>query len=312
MGLKYNVLWVDDQIEDVQEYGLIRAIEEYLHEMGFIPFVAQYEDIKNAENDLKITKYDLVLSDFNIGGEGANGDVLISNIRAGKIYTEVLFYSAQSGFPEIAKQLFQDRVSFIQLTGTNGYKKLEDKIKWLIDQTLTRFHEIESLRGLVMAETSFLDNQVKSLLTLYFEMDKENKTTLRKSILKKIEKSLNGNMKDGKLKLADKSDLEIIDSRLFDANKKARTIQDLIVLENINSDEKLADFFNLYKQDVLDLRNDLAHAPAKRENGKEFLIVSRKNGEEYIEFNLDTAICIRKNLLEYGRLLDLVREDISK
>ena len=318
MGLHYNILWVDDQIEDIEEYGLFVSVKGHLQKLGFIPHIVPFKDIENAEQDLKTKKYDLILSDFNIGGVQKNGDVLISNIRAGKIYTEVLFYSAQSNFRDIAQKLFQDRVSFINLTERNIYRQLENKIKWLVDQTIRKFQEIESLRGLVMTETSHLDSIVENILISYFEADGKHKSTLRESILKKIIGSIEGNLdKDRRLKLASKSDSDIIKSRLFDANKKARTIQDLVSLEKINDDVKLKDFFKFYKRDVLNLRNDLAHAPVKSKNGVEYLVVSRKDSEnnlieEDVIFDLKKSIAIRKDLLEYERLLNLIQESISK
>ena len=313
MGLSYKILWVDDQIEELIDYGLQANIKQYLTDLGFEPYIESFEDIASAEQYLSSKKYDLILSDYNIS-ESGNGDVLIRRVREGKIYTEVLFYSAQANFDAIAKSLYQDRVSFISISAQDGYDKLEEKAKWLIDQTLTKLQEIESIRGLVMAETSRLDDLVKATLIIYFESSSENKSQLRKSILKSLHDSLRSNFyKNGELKLESKDNAEIVQSRLFDASKMARSIKELIDLEKINQDDvQFENFFENYKKDILDPRNDLAHAKASiDENGREYLSVTTQGSEKKILFDHVKVVEIRRNLSKYNKLLLTLQGKIS-
>lgn len=313
MGLHYKILWVDDQFGELIDYGLKTSIERHLAELGFEPFVEFFEDITTAQQGMISKKYDLIISDYNISEDG-NGDLLIQRIREGKIYTEVLFYSAQSEFDAIAKRLYQDRVSFISIAAQDGYDKLVDKAKWLINQTLTKLQEVESIRGLVMSETSQLDDLVKIILKVYFESERENKTKLRDDILKRIEGSLKDNFtKTGELKLRSKTDSEIVQSRIFDASKMARSINKLIELEQIHlADSKFENFFEGYKQHVLDLRNDLAHAKAEMdENGNEYLVIGGEGTTKTRIFNHEETIRIRKTLLRYRTLLQSLKDRIT-
>ncbi|MEM7530673.1 MAG: hypothetical protein AAF639_00735 [Chloroflexota bacterium] len=143
MGLHYKILWVDDRIENIKMLGLITNIEHYLAELGFMPVIDDFEDIVTAQQTLLSQQYDLILSDYHISEKG-NGDTLIRNIRDSEISTEILFYSALPNFTDVTKELYWDRVSFINIVGICGYDELEQKTKWLIDQTLTRFHNVKS------------------------------------------------------------------------------------------------------------------------------------------------------------------------
>src|SRR5205085_9226273 len=98
-------------------------------------------------------------------GGGEQGDVLISHIRSGGIFTEVLFYSGQPNFANIAKEtIWRDRLSFFSMGGKNGYRGFTEKVTWLINQTVSKLQEINSIRGLVMAQTSELDNIIEDVL----------------------------------------------------------------------------------------------------------------------------------------------------
>lgn len=298
MGLTYKILWVDDQIEGLIELGLRDNLEAYLIDLGFSPTIKCFEDTISAREELEITKYDLILSDFNID-DGENGDILIKKIRDGNIFTEVLFYSGQYNFSDIAQRLSVDRVSLLSIAGQATYQGLERKIKWLIDQTLVKLHEIESLRGLVMSETSHLDSLVEDILKAYFQCSSPNVSLLRNRIIDKIKSSAKSNFSNAE-KLVEKNDLEIIKSRLFDASKKARSVKDLIQIEAIEHQQEFGDFFESYKRDVLDVRNNLAHAKACLNNGQEYLIIGDGNQEV---FDRQKAIQIRKNLLRYSQFL---------
>ena len=306
MSVTYKILWIDDQIEGLIDFGLKGNLETYLVDLGFVPTINCFEDTESAREELNKTKYDLILSDFNID-DGENGDVLITRIREGAIFTEVLFYSAQPNFSSVVQNLNIDRVSLLSIAGSVPYSSLEQKAKWLIDQTILKLHEIESLRGLVMSETSQLDSIVEAILSIYFQTDNPQVQILRNSILSKIKTSAKSNLRKAE-KLADVSNLDLIKSRLFDASKKARSIKDLIKIVAIKQTYQFSDFFENYKRDVLDTRNKLAHARADNINGQECLIVEDGNREV---FDQQKVIQIRKNLLQYNKFLNELKAEVE-
>ncbi|MDO8899163.1 MAG: hypothetical protein Q7V19_16045, partial [Bacteroidales bacterium] len=104
---------------------------------------------------------------------------------------------------------------------------------------------------------------------------------------------------------------EIVKSRLFDADKKSRTVNKIIEILNVN-DNQFKDFHKNYKNDVLDTRNDLAHAKSDTIDGIEYLIISRKDGEHPIKFNQEHCVQIRRNLRKHTELLKSIREIVIK
>lgn len=306
MGLTYKILWIDDQIEGLIEFGLKDNLEAHLIDLGFNPTINCFEDTESAREELSKTKYDLILSDFNID-DGENGDILIRKIREGFIFTEVLFYSAQPNFSSVVQNLAIDRVSLLSIAGQVPYSSLEQKAKWLIDQTTLKLREIESLRGLVMSETSQLDSIVEDILSVYLQTDDPEVERLRNSILSKIKSSAKSNLRKAE-KLADVGKLELVKSRLFDASKKARSIKDLINIVVIKQTYRFGDFFENYKRDVLDIRNKLAHARADNIDGQECLIVEDGNREV---FDQQKVIQIRKNLLQYNKFLNDLKAEVE-
>ncbi len=309
MGLAYKILWVDDQIDDLIDLGLKENLGTYLADLGFIPTISCFEDTESAKKELEVTKYDLILSDFNID-DGENGDVLIKKIRDGEIFTEVLFYSAQPDFSSVVQNLSVDRVSLLSIAGQVPLSRLEQKAKWLIDQTIVKLQEIENLRGLVMSETSHLDSMVEDILTAYFQTDRLNVSKLRKNILRKIKSSTKSNLRKAE-KLVEENDYYLIKSRLFDASKKARAIKDLIKLETIDHEQLFDDFFESYKRDVLDIRNKLAHAKAHSNNGQEYLIIDNEGRKNQEIVDQQKAIKIRKNLLRYNQFLKELKTKVD-
>src|SRR5690606_29259589 len=115
MKLHYKILWIDDNIEEFIELGIRDELFAFLELKGFEPIIDCFEETSPAIANLQREKYDLILSDYNIdekeNRKEYQGDYLINFIREKEIFTEVLFYSAQANFNEIAMRLLQDRVS---------------------------------------------------------------------------------------------------------------------------------------------------------------------------------------------------------
>jgi len=311
MKMNYKILWIDDNIEDYIDMGIKSEFMVYLDNLGFIPTVDTFEDSKEAEKAINATKYDLILSDYSIDEKGKEkekqGDILIQKIRDGGVFTEVLFYSAQENFEEIAKNLYRDRVSFFSLVGDEGMKEFRVRTYRLIQLTISKLQELNSIRGLVMSETSELDNTVIDILNGFFSNETGEAKDLRDYILKAVAQSAEGNSKRA-VKFNELSNSEILKERIFDANKKARTIGRLIELKKLDRTDPFIGFYDNYKTDVLDTRNDLAHAKSDVIDGIEYLIVSRKDGDHSEKFDQESCIQIRKNLRKHSDILKAIRE----
>ncbi len=309
MRLEYRILWIDDQIEDYIENGLKDEFAAYLEKLAFIPDIDCFETVSVAEEKLKNKEYDLILSDYNIGDDG-NGKDLIDRIRSGEIYTEILFYSAKPDFEEVAKSLYQDRISFLSLVDDSGFRKFKGKTFRLIDLSIRKLQELNSVRGLVMSQTSDLDTTIEDILIDVMEGENEFTEKLRKYVIKKIEDNAKERSKIIE-KINDLSNADIIKHRqLFDADKKSRTLNELLKLCKLLDEELFKKFHENYQSDVLRVRNDLAHAKSDIIDGIEYLIVSRKDGDQPIKYDQAQCIEIRKNLRKYTDLLRKIRERV--
>lgn len=305
-NLKYRILWVDDNIETFIDLTIDKEFEDYLLGLGFVPEIIKFETAEKVLEHLKSDKkFDLILSDLNLAND-ERGDTLINKIREGDIFTEVLFYSGKPGFEEIARTLYQDRVSFFSLIDDEGFRKFREKVYLLIRLTISKLQELNNMRGLVMAETSELDNLVIEILQSFFSKEESETTQLREYIIKSIQDSVKGNSKRSE-KLYDLDNKSILNERIFDADKKARTIGKLLEFKGIHTKEPFIDFYKNYKENVLDKRNLLAHVKSDTIDRIEYLIFSDGSGEK---IDQEQCIKIRTNLKKYSELLRKIRSEI--
>jgi len=308
MSLEYKILWVDDDVETFEDLEYPSRIQNYLSELFFEPIIQTYDTVKEAKENITAQKYDLILSDYNIDNE--KGDDFIRFIREQHVSTEILFYSAQSEFITAAHALLQDRISFASINSPTGegYKILYDKILDLINYTIKKVQELPNVRGLVMTETSYLDKLMSDLILKYIEQAEPKKMTdIQKKLFKHMSKSIKGNLNKNEcenscsLKIEEKAMNEIVKMRLFESSKKAYTIKLLIEIEKLKVETK-ADFYTDYIEDIINNRNNLAHAYSEYQNGKEVLVTNAPNG--IIVFDAEKCAQIRSNILFYKRMLD--------
>ena len=71
MKIKYNILWLDDQIDEFIEDEFVNHIENYLEEEGFEPNVVTVSNSQELFSNLS-GDWDLILTDYNMSDK--NGD----------------------------------------------------------------------------------------------------------------------------------------------------------------------------------------------------------------------------------------------
>lgn len=157
-----------------------------------------------------------------------------------------------------------------------------------------------------MAETSELDNLVIDILQSFFLKEASDTTRLREYIIRSIQDSMKANSKRSE-KLNEFDNKSILNERIFDADKKARTIGKLLEFKGIHTKEPFIDFYMNYKENVLDKRNLLAHVKSDTIDGIEYLIFSDGSGEK---IGQEQCIKIRTNLKKYSELLRNIRSEI--
>jgi CheY-like chemotaxis protein len=299
------MLWIDDQIDKfVNTLDYKSDIENYLKELFFIPIIDICETVDEAKILITGKKYDLILSDYNIDTE--KGDAFIRYIRDQHVNTEILFYTAQRE-PLMVDERSRDRISFFIIPDDlYGFPAFLEKIKQLIDLTIEKLQDLTVIRGLVMAETSQIDKLMEEIIFHYFVTQKNNERDsiwnklmdeMEKNQKDKLDKSTNNCEKKCTLKLRKKEVKDIIKSLEFESSRKAKTINKIMEQEKYDYNTTNKNYFEDYKSEISEHRNNLAHSYSEEKNGIEVIITKKDEGE--IVYDKNKFKEIRENILKY-------------
>jgi CheY-like chemotaxis protein len=302
MKIKYNVLWLDDEINEFVEDGWIEKITQYLAEEGFEPNIISTSKIDVFFSHLD-DSFDLILTDFHMASK--NGDDIVRDIRAKNIQTEILFYTAKADLQAIEKI---DRITFLE-TINEHHSEVANKAKELIGLTIKKFQHIITMRGMIMHETSALDNQMAQILLSYYGSKKVPSDEITKSICSKLNKLLTDKQKTVSNIQKNKNFKKLTkDTFLFSSEFKIEA------LKNILQSFSFVDFTENYKNEVSNLRNKFAHAILETDEttGRQYF----KSGEDGITFDESLCRTIRKNINKHKKNIDnldkIVKDFIDK
>ncbi len=302
MKLDYNILWLDNDLEDYIKNGDVESIKDFLVELGFEPNIVTVKDEAELDKYLDIS-YDLIISDFNLNEE--NGDVIIYRLREEKrLDTEILFYSAKTNF--IQDAAVKERLAFMERINIQiGRDSLLDKIEKVIKRTVRKLFEINATRGLITAATSELDVEIEIL-----------SIAILRNYLKKSDDELNGIVEFYVEDFLSKNPGKFIERhqkvgfdssfKFIEANRKwgifRGSLKEFSKLNTADEIKKFLKFNKTYFDDVIKIRNKFAHAKAER-NGDMVVLKGQIEGED---FEFDTAKCIeiRKKLIDHKREIE--------
>ena len=302
MKLKYNLLWIEneeDWMESVED-DIKSMVEDYAFEY------VRY-NCKQEEEGLDYNAYDLILMDLNLDSQ-PSGDLLIKKIRENGIYTDVVFYSS-GGLDNIKQKAREYNLEGVYFSGRHNVQFVE-KVTKVIETTIRKVQDLNNLRGLVMGEVSELDALMQSVLENYFTTQ-ERLAVLHNKVTQNREKSLhdslenvNPNNCDKKctLSLRNKTIKEIAEA--YDSSQRAHSIH--VILRDLNADGKFGVenkcFFESYREEIIEQRNNLAHCESKMENGLEILC-TRKGDKT---FSAEDFKKIRQNIAKYNKLFNKI------
>lgn len=300
MKIKYKVLWIEndsDWVDSIED-----QIREYIERLGFV-YSMTLIDSERANTNYE--EYDLILMDLNLSGL-PNGAQLIDKIRSLDVFTEVVFYSAQSikDLRALGIDMELEGVYYSGRTPDNSFVK---KVKKVIDSTIRKTQDLANLRGLVMAEVSELDVMMDDILSqfldnpIYLEKFHKKITADREKTIKKS--LLADNCKrDCLLNWRELSISDLIS--ILDASQKARGINLVIVeiakqYDNDIYTPKETNFYSDYYKDIIEKRNILAHCQSYAGEGKDE-VLKTKGGE--VSFSNEDFIRIRTDIQDYQKL----------
>lgn len=291
MKIDYKILWVEDEnswYETTKD-----LFSELLDDLGFKLDSVRCKNIDEVKYEVAINNlkdYDLLLVDYTLGNT-ASGDTIIEfirNIQENPILTEVLFYSS-------AVENVRDSMHKLGLEGvyTADRKEIETKFELVLNTTIKKIQEVNSMRGLIMAETSDLDDLMVNIIVKLLGSD------ISKEIDAYVNEKIDETLAKSQSLASNENTIEKVkDSRIFTSLNKAKTITRLYKLKKIG----IAKFSNLYDDKIISTRNLFAHVTESYENGVKVLI-SHSTGKKEV-FNEERCVEIRKDLIEYRKVLE--------
>ncbi|MCJ0741844.1 response regulator [Pedobacter montanisoli] len=302
MKLKYNILWIENEHEWLDP--ALEFVSDLIEEHGFepVPTVRSKEEevLGLLAEEKPFKDFDLILVDLQLD-KGDRGSNIIKNIRDHKIFTDVIFYSQDTeGIRQIVKDQWLDGV----YCSSRNRADFEDKFERVFLTTIKKIQHISSMRGLVLSETSQLDVLLVDIIGLFFKnRETEEITSLKKYIVKDlILSSAKDNLKRAENITNNIASEDLLNHKLFDSYKKMRAVGKIIEkLKNENLVSKDL-FLREYTEEVIEMRNDLAHVKEENEGGRSILKCIKGTRE----FNDEECVIMRKNLKKHYQQLNSI------
>ena len=162
MRIDYKILWVED--EKSWYKTTFELFRDYLEELGFILDSKRCENIDEVKAEIAINQlkeYDLLLVDFTLKNSDSGDKIIefIRNINDVPILTDVLFYSS-------AIENVRDSMKNLGLEGvyTADRKDIENKFELVVNTTIKKVQEINTMRGLILAAESDLAERMFDII----------------------------------------------------------------------------------------------------------------------------------------------------
>lgn len=159
MKIDYFILWVEDDISWYETtHDLFKGT---LDDYGFSMKAERRSNMSEIKSMIEadgLQKYDMLLIDFTLKNSDS-GDEIINFIRSNDIYTDILFYSSA----------VENVTASMKTYGLEGVymvdrKFIEDKFENIFKTTIKKIQEINSMRGLIVGETSELDVLIEKIV----------------------------------------------------------------------------------------------------------------------------------------------------
>lgn len=299
MKIEYNILWLDDAKQEIEEGEYHFELFDFVKGLGFLPQIELVRTEQEFFEILNIKQWDLIMTDYNLDEISENpekGDEVIKKIREQDLLTEILFYTKKD---DEDRKVGFNRITFIdtsKMSGTVHNEKVLLKAKEIIELTVKKFQNIVAMRGMIMHETSSLDVEMENILQKIVdgsEAPEEVIATIKKKYIKSNEE-FNKNI--------DKvDDIESI-LRTIGASHRWRAI-----VRNL-SDGEIKSIMADYEKEIILIRNKFAHAELI-DDGERQYFRDRKNG---LDFNEDFCKKVREDLLKHKGNIDSLNSELGK
>ena len=234
--------------------------------------------------------------------DNESGDAIIERIRTeADVYTEIIFYSSD-GESAVRAAIAAKGVDGVYCSSRDA-DKFEKKVTKVIETTIKKVQDLNNMRGLIMAETSDIDNTMLAIIQSAIQKNSFGvKDTLVAEIFKNVKSKVTNKKEDfDKYQRNGSIDKVIKDNVMFDTSQKILAIQ--YIIDSINHEITTPHKGNIFSNSYTELkktRDLLAHVIEVFEEGKKKL----KSGNNELEFTDEFCIQIRVKVKQHGKDLD--------
>lgn len=305
MRLDFNVLWVDDQPN--QLIGQSKAVGARMREQGFefSPIFLQTLDAvqEQVRDQVFVDEVDLILVDWNLGAQLEGQDV-IAEIRRKIHYKDVIFYSSYTNVKELRKHAYEVGAEGVYCASKNV---IVDEIMEAFEALIKKVLDLDHTRGIVMGATSDIDEMVIDCLS---GINRNSDAANQKKLSDKAKKIISTRIKETQKKANALANADSVVSMLeahalFTANDRLRVLKAALEEEAYAAYKTLRSGLSNYINKVVPIRNDLGHVvlvPAGRPQA--FASVDGR------EINIEEMRELRCFLLELRADFRKLRDDL--
>lgn len=288
---KFKILWIDDQRKKCEKDR--KSIMRIIEDKGFESEIIVEDDITNdslhkesgtLNTKIRARDIDLFVIDYHLKNN-IFGDDVVSEIRKNNdIYTDIVFYSSDSGSLIDTVKRSYDKPSICDYFDGVYVAPLGDEFVEKIDQIISKiiksWYNVHSIRGIVLAKASKFEQMVAEIINSYYKEALDNIKEKLNNKGKRVCK--NTNDKWAKVNSTDDPIPMIIkDPMNFNWAVKKMILEELI-------DERIIELSTMDEiNEVFTLRNDFAHNPMHIINGS--IVIKKSTGNiEYDEKDIES------------------------
>jgi CheY-like chemotaxis protein len=302
MRLDFNVLWVDDQPDNMK--ASVATLQRAMAAEGFDlkhEFCSTMEEVTAMIADsLFRDEIDLILVDWNLGG-GLTGEEVIAKIRETVPYKDIIFYSANANVDDLKKASYKagnEGVYFV----VRG--ELVDEATQLFHTMIKKVLDLDHTRGIVMGATSDVDQMARDCLQLAHDLleEAEKRGVLEEMVSLLNEKAPSLEKRVNKLTKNPQVSVILAEHAVFTANDGLRILTRLLELPTFAAQKPHQDGVKRYINEVVPKRNILGHKVLTPE-GKPVGIAGETSAEV---ISVDEMRALRKLLLELRKEFKLL------
>lgn len=306
MRIKYYILWIENEKDwyDTTKDFVTDVLEENQFELVTEVYSSENEISELIKNEAFLQKFDLILVDFQLD-KGDRGSNIIENIRSHRVFTEIIFYSQD--LPSIRTFLADNFIDGVYIANRDG-GEFREKFEKVFLSTVKKTQSISAVRGLVISETSILDDKVYNIIVEFFsKFPEEQKEKIRTYIFEDLIGDLEEKGRNQQEYLTTLPNETLILNSYFDAYKKARVLGRIIQLLNNNELLSKKEFNTKYVEEIINVRNELAHC-IEQDGEEGSCLVTKKGGKTY-----NDAECklVRRNIRAHFKHLEDIENHIA-